>query len=126
MSKILVTVPLDIPDVRIVRTEINESGDLILSIESTQQGVPCRKCGRWAKKFHGHDDWITVRYLPVFGRPTYLRYRPKRYQCQACADHPTTTERVAWHNANSPHTVAYDNHLLLQLVNATVEVGHRR
>lgn len=26
-----------------------------------------------------------------------------------------------WHESNSPHTVAYDDHLLLQLVNATLE-----
>jgi hypothetical protein len=28
---------------------------------------------------------------------------------------------VDWHDSNSPHAVAYDNHVLLQLVNATVE-----
>jgi len=126
MSQALVTVPLDIPDVRIMRTEMNENDDLIITIESTKHGASCRCCGRWVKKFHGHDDWVTVRHLPVFGRPTYLRYRPKRYQCQACADRPTTTERVAWQAANSRHTVAYDTHLLLQLVNSTVEDVSRK
>ena len=63
---------------------------------------------------------MTVRHLPVFGRPTYLRYRPKRYQCQACGGHPTTTERLDWHEANSPHTFAFDDHLLLQLVGANI------
>jgi transposase len=28
---------------------------------------------------------------------------------------------LEWHDANSPHSFAYDNHLLLQLVNCTVE-----
>jgi transposase len=126
MSRALVTVPLDIPDVRIVRTEMNENNELIITIESVKQGVACRCCGQWIEKFHGHDDWITVRHLPVFGRPTYLRHRPKRYQCLTCTERPTTTERVAWHESNSPHTVAFDTHLLLQLVNATVEdVSHK-
>ena len=38
-----------------------------------------------------------------------------------CEGRPTTTQRVDWRDPNSPHTVAYDNHVLLQLVNSTVE-----
>ena len=121
MSRAQVTVPLDIPDVRVVRTEMNKVGDLIITVESTKKGTTCRRCGRWIEKFHGHDDWVTVRHLPVFGRPTYLRYRPKRYQCLYCEGHPTTTERLEWHEANSPHTYALDDHLLLQLVGSTIE-----
>jgi transposase len=121
MSRAQVTVPLDIPDVRVIRTEMNKQGELIITIESTKGGVSCRRCGRWISKFHGHDDWVTIRHLPVFGRATYLRYRPKRYQCQICEGHPTATERLDWHEANSPHTFAFDNHLLLQLVGTTIE-----
>jgi len=121
MSRAQVTVPLDIPDVRVIRTEMNKRGELIITIESIKSGTTCRRCGSWIHKFHGHDDWVTVRHLPVFGRPTYLRYRPKRYQCQECEEHPTTTERLDWHEANSPHTFALDDHLLLQLVGATIE-----
>jgi transposase len=121
MSRAQVTVPLDVPDVRVIRTEMNKQGELIITIESTKGGVTCRRCGRWISKFHGHDDWVTVRHLPVFGRSTYLRYRPKRYQCQQCEGHPTTTERLDWHEANSPHTFAFDDHLLLQLVATTIE-----
>jgi transposase len=62
-----------------------------------------------------------VRHLPVFGRTTYLRYRPKRYQCPICEEHPTTTQRLDWRDVWSPHTFAYDEHLLLQLVASTVE-----
>ena len=62
-----------------------------------------------------------IRYLPVFGRPAYLRYRPKRYQCQECEGKPTTTQTLEWYNSNSPHSIAYDEHILLQLVNATIE-----
>jgi transposase len=121
MSRAQVTVPLDIPDVRVLKTELEERGDLIITIESTKPGTTCHRCGRWIDKFHGQDDWVTLRHLPVFGRPTYLRYRPKRYQCLTCADRPTTTQRLDWHEANSPHTFAFDDHLLLQLVGSTVE-----
>ena len=121
MSRAQVSVPLDIPDVRVIRTEMNKLGELIITIESTKGGTTCRRCGRWTQKFHGHDDWVTVRHLPVFGRLTYLRYRPKRYQCQECEGYPTTTERLDWHEANSPHTFVFDDHLLLQLIGSTIE-----
>jgi transposase len=121
MSRAQVTVPLDIPDVRVLKTEINLRGELIITIESTKPGTTCHRCGRWIDKFHGHDDWVSVRHLPVFGRPTYLRYRPRRYQCLECEEHPTTTQRLDWQDANSPHTFAYDEHLLLQLVGSTIE-----
>ena len=121
MSRAQVTVPLGIPDVRVLKTEINLRGELIITIESTKPGTTCHRCGRWIDKYHGHDDWVSVRHLPVFGRPTYLRYRPRRYQCLECEEHPTTTQRLDWQEANSPHTFAYDEHLLLQLVGSTLE-----
>ncbi len=121
MAKAQVTVPLDIPDVRVLKTEINAPGELIITIESTKAGTTCRRCGGWIDKFHGHADWVNLRHLPVFGRPSYLRYRPRRYQCLACEDHPTTTQRLDWHDSHSPHTFAYDEHLLLQLVGSTIE-----
>jgi transposase len=121
MSKAQVTIPLAIPDVRVLKAEINERGDLLISVESTKAETRCKKCGQAIHKFHGHGEWVTVRYLPVFGRACYLRYRPRRYQCLECDDHPTTTEDLNWHGAGSPHTAAYDRYLLLQLVNSTVE-----
>jgi len=121
MKRAQVTVPLDIPDVRVLQTEINKVGELIITIESTKEGTICRQCGREIHKRHGYDEWTTIRHLPVFGRPSYLRYRPPRYQCLECEGHPTTTQRVEWRESNSPHSMAYDDHLLLQLVNSTIE-----
>mgnify|MGYP001199862348 FL=1 len=121
MKRAQVTVPLDIPDVRVLSTEINKVGELIITIESTKEGTICRQCGREISKRHGYEAWTLIRHLPVFGRPSYLRYRPRRYQCLECEDHPTTTERLDWRESNSPQSMAYDDHLLLQLVNSTVE-----
>ena len=121
MSKAQITIPLDITDVRVLQTALGERGELIITIESTKDGTRCHKCGRWIKKLHGQDEWVMIRHLPAFGRPSYLRYRPKRYQCQDCEGHPTTTQDLDWHEANSPHSFTYDNHVLLQLVHSTVE-----
>jgi transposase len=126
MAKTEVTIPLGIPNVRVLKSETGERGEIIITIESLKAGTACRKCGHWITKPHGQEDWVRIRHLPVFGRPSYLRYRPRRYQCQDCEDHPTTTEKLEWHDANSPHSFAYDNHLLLQLVNSTIEDVSRK
>lgn len=121
MAKTQVTIPLDIPDVEVLKTEINRAGELIITIESTKKTTNCRRCGKEIHKFHGHDKWVTLRYLPVFGRPTYLRYRPKRYRCEQCDEQPTTTQRVEWHEPKSPNMREYERYILLQLVNSTIE-----
>jgi transposase len=119
MSKPQISIPLEIVDVKVLQTEINKQGELIITIESTKSETRCHRCGREIRKMHGHDQWIIIRYLPVFGRSSYLRYRPKRYYCENCD--ATTTQKVDWHEPNSPHSQAYDEHILLQLVNATIE-----
>lgn len=121
MTKPQVTIPLDIPDIQVIKSEINSANELIITVESTRASTVCSHCGRVAWKFQGHDDWVKVRYLPVFGHPAYLRYRPKRYRCEYCDGQPTTTQRLDWHEPNSPNTYAYEEHILLQLVNSTVE-----
>jgi transposase len=121
MTKTEITIPLGIPNVRVLKSEVGERGEIVITIESTKNGTICRKCGKWIVKRHGQEDWVTIRHLPVFGRPSFLRYRARRYQCQDCEGHPTTSEKLEWHDANSPHSFAYDNHILLQLVNSTVE-----
>ena len=121
MAKAEVTVPLGIPEVRVLKTEINKKGELIITIESTKKGTTCRWCGNWITKSHGYDKWVQVRHLSVFGRPTYLRYRPRRYRCEQCEQKPTTTQRLEWQENGSPNTMAYDDHILLQLVHSTIE-----
>ena len=121
MSTAQISVPLDIPDVQILQTQITAHGEFMITVESTLTSARCRRCGRALRRFYGLDKWVTVRQLPILGRPVYLRYRPKRYRCEECDGHPTTTQQLTWHTPNSPHTTAYDQHLLLQLVNATVE-----
>src|SRR6266852_1606854 len=116
-----ITIPLDVPDVRVLNSEINSRGDCTITVESTLEGTQCRKCGREIKEVHGLDEWITLRHLPILGRRVFLRLRPKRYRCPYCDGGPTTTQELVWYSAKSPHTKAYEKYLLLQLVHATVE-----
>ena len=108
MTKPQVTIPLDLPNVRVLKSEINKAGELIITVESTKETAVCQRCGKVIRKFHGHDDWIKLRYLSVFGHPTYLRYRPKRYRCENCDGQPTTSQRLDWHEPNSPNAYAYE------------------
>lgn len=63
MKKAQVTVPLEIPDVRVLGTEINKVGELIITIESTKEGTICRQCGREIGKRLGHDEWTIIRLV---------------------------------------------------------------
>jgi transposase len=121
MSTAQIMISLDIPDVRIVQTQLTAQGEYVITVESTLTSALCHRCGRMIRKSYGTDDWVTVQHLPILGRPVYLRYRPKRYRCDTCEGRPTTTQQLPWHTPNSPQTNAFDTHLLLQLVNATIE-----
>jgi transposase len=107
--------------VQVLKIEITPRGECTITVESTLEGTPCRKCGREIREFHGLDEGITLRHLPILGRKVFLRLRPKRYRCPYCAGGPTTTQELSWYSAKSPHTKAYEKYLLVQLVHATVE-----
>lgn len=124
-SAAMVTIPLDLPDVRVLDTHINAQGDIIITVESTLEEATCKHCGRKIKAFHQHDEWITIRHLSMLGRPTYIRLQPKRYNCARCARRKgkkkvTTSQELSWHQAKSPNTRPYEEQVLLQLVNSTI------
>jgi len=107
--------------VQVRGVEQNERGEYTITIESTLEGTRCRQCGREITDLHGVDEAITLRHLPILGRPVYLRLRPKRYRCPSCEEGPTTTQQLSWYSAKSPHTKAYEKYILLQLVHTTIE-----
>lgn len=116
----LISIPLDIPDVRVLQTELTKDGELILTVESTLTATTCRRCGRTITERHGRDEPRRLRHLPILGRVVYLRIRPQRFQCRWCDGHPTTTQQLDWYDPNALHTKAYERHLILQLVNSPI------
>jgi transposase len=121
MAKPQIAIPLDIDDVNVLKVEVSQNGDIHLTLESSLNYGYCRVCGQKLTKLHGYDDWVKVQHLPILGHAVFLHYRPKRYECPDCDGRPTTTQQLAWHESNSPHTKAYDQYLLLALVNSTVQ-----
>jgi transposase len=116
----LISIPLDITDVRVLQTELTKDGEFILTVESTLTSTNCRRCGRPITERHGLDEPRLLRHLPILGHVVYLRIRPKRFRCPWCDDHPTTTQQLDWYDQGALHTKAYERHLILQLVNSTV------
>ncbi|MCB0214650.1 MAG: transposase [Anaerolineae bacterium] len=114
-------IPLDIPEVEVLNTEMTADGRLIITVESQVETTECGICHQKIKCRYGHGDEIELRHLSVLGRETYVRLRPRRGQCQTCQHQPTTTQVLAWYQQRSPHTKAYDEYLLRQLVNSTIE-----
>lgn len=118
------SIPLDIPDVEVMDIKGNKKGDYIITVESTINGTNCRQCGREISKFHSHDRAITLRHLPILGHQVYIRLRPKRYECSFCTSkkhRKISTQQLDWYRPKSPHTKAYEEQVLLQLVNSTIQ-----
>ena len=114
-------IPLDIPNVKVLHMEITPGEKVIIEVESTLSTTRCRQCGQEINCNYGHGETITLRHLAVFGMETHIQLRPRRGQCKWCADTPTTTQVLSWYTPRSPHTQAYDAHLVKQLVNSTIE-----
>jgi transposase len=116
---------LDIPEVEVISVEINEHGDYIVTVESTRNNAVCQSSGGRITKPNGYGREIELRHLPILGHRLYIRLRPKRYECPHC-NGKTSTQELDWYDPKSPHTKAYDRHLMLQLVNSTVEDVRRK
>jgi transposase len=116
-----IQIPLDIPDVEVLRTEVHPDGKLLIWVESQVESVACGLCGREVRATFGHGQELQLRHLPVLGMETYICIRPRRGRCLECETEPTTTQVSEWYEQRSPHTKAYDRYLLKQLVNSTIE-----
>lgn len=115
------SIPLDIPDLEILDIKLNKRGEYLITVESTQVHTHCRQCGRKIMQCISHDRAITLRHLSILGHAVYLRLRPKRFKCPYCSDKPTTTQQLSWYQPKSRHTKAYEEHMLRQLVNSTIQ-----
>ncbi len=115
-----VSVPFNLPNTKVIKSQVNEQGHLIIFIETTESGVDCHRCGKHITTFHALDREIKLRHLSMLEYTTYIVDQPRRYICDECDHHPTTTATPSWYRANSPHTHVYEQHVLLSLVNSTL------
>lgn len=118
---VAITIPVDLPEVEVLGTEITSEKQLLIRVESSQGTTACGVCGGQIACTFGHGQELRLRHLPVLGLETYIIIRPKRGRCFACRYEPTTTQLVSWYVQRSPHTQAFDEYLLKQLINSTIE-----
>ena len=111
-SRSVISLLLDIPDVRVAGVHMNEHGDYIIIVKSLQGSTICQYCGRKITKFHGHGRWIELRHLSILDCRVYIHLRPEQFKCPQCDD-KMTTQTLDWYETKSPHTKAYDHHLML-------------
>lgn len=115
-----IAIPLDLPDVEVLRTEVTSRRELIIGVESTLPTAICHQCGRTIDTFYGYDRPIRLRHLPILGMVVFIEIRPKRFRCPFCDDHPTTTQRSEWYEPKAPFTKAYERQMLILLINGTL------
>ncbi len=90
-----IQIPLDLPDVRVLEVSKTEEGTWLKRVESTLKGTSCLGCGKELTHFHGFDQPIRLRHLPVFEQPVYVELKPKRCslsELQRKAHHNTKIE----------------------------------
>jgi transposase len=115
----MMEIPLDLPEIRILRTQLSER-EIIITVQSTREWAICARCGGETREFHSYGRLLRLRHLPILGRPVIIEIQPKRFRCPACDDHPTATQHLDWYDERSPHTKAYDRWLLLALIGSTI------
>lgn len=112
---------LGISGVEIKDVSLNEEGELIIRVKSMIKGANCPKCGRRLHKICHSDYEVKLRHLSVLGYETYIVIAPQRYKCEHCNNQPTTTQRMDWYEQKHPCTNAYEEYLLLSLINSTIQ-----
>lgn len=114
----MIEIPLDLPEVRILKSELNER-EIVITVQSTREWAICPRCGSETREFHSYGRVLRLRHLPILGRPVFIELRPKRFRCPKCDDQ-LTTQQLGWYDERSPHTKAYDQWLLRQLIGSTI------
>ena len=112
---------LDIEGLVIEKTVITNEGNIDIYVKSTIDGTYCHKCAGWITKPYGHAREIRLQHLSIFGHKTFIVISLPKYMCDICETNPTTTQHTDWHESRSPHTKQYEEHILIALINSTVE-----
>ena len=90
----IISIEPNLPETKIIKMEKDGFGDILITVETTEDHVTCRICKKVIYKWHGVDRERKLKHLPTFGNHTFIVYSPHRYICEDCQDHPTTTQGI--------------------------------
>jgi len=116
-----ISVPINLPNVSVINTNILNNGDIILQVKSTEKGTCCKHCGKFITKYHSLNKTIKLNHLPTFGSSVFIEFQPIRYQCTDCDDCPTTTQKPSWYQSMGHCTQLYSEYIINSLVNGTIK-----
>lgn len=117
---------LNLPDIAIDRVVVGERKTLKIHLQSTVEGTHCHRCGKAIDHAYGLGQEIELRHLPLGEYRIVLVLRPKRYQCRTCEGRPTTSQTVSWYTPRASVTTAFEQQMLLELINSTLEDVSRK
>lgn len=112
---------IKIPNITIQKTNLRTDGSFYIYVETNNDIIHCRKCGRETEKCNGRARELHLRHLPMFDQPVYIVIQPKRGKCSYCEDNPTTNQRVDWYEPKKGRTKLYEDYILHCMINSTVQ-----
>lgn len=110
---------LGLSDIKVIEVKVNAENEVIIKVKSTKDEINCHRCGGKTNPY-GNGTPLRLRHLPILGKKTFIEITPPRGICPACDDHPTTTQTLSWHDRNGRYTKAYEQYVMLSLVNSTL------
>lgn len=117
---------LNLPDIAIDRVVLERPRMLKIYVHSTLEGTHCHCCGKRIHHAYGLGQEITLRHVSLGEYTIVIVLRPKRYQCDDCDGHPTTSQTLSWSTPRASVTKAFEDHMLLELINSTLEDVSRK
>ena len=112
---------IGISNIEIQDSSLSSAGELIIRVKSTQEVIVCHQCGQPATKPCSPGQEIKLRHGSLLEHPIFIAITPARAACDCCEGNPTTTQKVDWYEPRHSCTNAYEEHLLLSLINSTIQ-----
>jgi transposase len=117
---------LNLPDIAIDRVVLAGRKTIKIYLHSTLEETHCHCCDQPIEHYYGLGQEITLRHLPLGEYQVVLVLCPKRYQCRRCEGHPTTSQTLPWYTPRASVTKAFEQQMLLELINSTLEDVSRK
>lgn len=109
---------LNLPNIEVSSVE-QVDDEFFIYVSSTEETTHCHHCGKEIDTFYGGNPEIKLRHLSILNYKCHIVIKPKRYLCKDCDK--TTTQSYCWYRRKAKATTEYENHILLMMINSTIE-----
>ncbi len=110
---------LGLSDVVIEEMKLSPENVFLIYVRSTKSGTNCHCCGKEIDVPYGFEPEQRIRHFTILNQLSYIVIKQPRYKCGKC--NKVTTQYQSWRMRNSPHTIPFEKHILLSLINSTIE-----